>query len=261
MEIRKDEPLRLVVRGRILSPDADFKIVYKVSDGGEAERETEIVLTPDSATARPRSSDRRNEQPFVIEANDVDSQSKPEKTYKKLILRIDKANPAWFRRGKLVISNPDGQNASWPLPGLPEITGIDAEGASGTPATEGKPTSPARLKLTVNGINLSPAASFKIGGEKVSETQLPAAGIKVIEADDERAKEFARKLELTFAEPQDSWLAGTHELTIVNPDGLSAKANYDLKGATPSLPPLQPLGDAFATPSEQDVRSDTGLTQ
>ena len=96
------KPVTITLRGRILSADADFKISYKEQADGP---ETEVALTPD-----------RLDPTEPVKGEELDEQSKPDKTYKKLTIKVMKADPKWFLDGKIVISNPDGQAASWPLP-------------------------------------------------------------------------------------------------------------------------------------------------
>jgi hypothetical protein len=96
------KPVTIMLRGRVLSADADFKISYKEQADGP---ETEVALTPD-----------RLDPTEQVKGEELDEQSKPDKTYKKLTIKVMKADPKWFLNGKIVISNPDGQIASWPLP-------------------------------------------------------------------------------------------------------------------------------------------------
>jgi hypothetical protein len=222
--IQKGKALTLTVRGRILSKEADLKITYKdtAKKGESEEEEQKVPLTP------PRA--------LPIDAAEEDEQSKPEKTYKKLIIQVTDADPAWFHRGKLVISNPDGQSASWSLPGIPEITEIQPVLVP-PPATPASPGS-SSLKLTLLGINLAPTAKFLIGTDPVTDAQLPRSAIEVLQPDEVRPQQFAQKLELTISNPATDWVTGTHKLKIVNPDGQSAEKEYtiDSKPATAPAP-------------------------
>jgi hypothetical protein len=216
--IQKGQALTLTVRGRILSKEADFKITYKdTAKKGESEQEEQkIPLTPPRAP--------------TIDAAEEDEQSKPEKTYKKVIIQVTDADPAWFHRGKLVISNPDGQSASWPLPGIPEITEIQS--VLIPPPTTPPSSDPSSLKLTLLGINLAPTAKFSIDTKPAIDAQLPRSAIKVLQPDEVRPQQFAQKLELTISKPNPEWItAGEHKLTIVNPDLRSAEGKFKIEAA------------------------------
>ncbi|MEN3369281.1 MAG: hypothetical protein V7609_1424 [Verrucomicrobiota bacterium] len=203
----------IAIRGRILSPDADFKITSETKDKKTAPKE--VSLTDHFA-------------PVEIKVVETDDQtSKQERTAKKLEVTIDQPNLEWLNgAAKLLISNPDGQTASWAMPRLPKITGeIKAELV---PATT-TPPSPQLLKLTLTGKNLARIATFNIGGDTVTKKQLPPAGIKVVTADEEAPLEFATSLELTISNPSSAWTdAGEHKLIIKNSEEMTAEGIYKI---------------------------------
>jgi hypothetical protein len=212
----------LTVRGRILSPDADFKITYQAPGkaGSAAPEEKEILLTGELA-------------PKKIDVLERDEQSNPDKTAKKLELTINQGDLKWLRgASKFTISNPDGQCASWPFPPAPAIESIQASKADTS------------LRLTLQGKNLSQTATFQIDGKEITKTQLPPAGIKAEADKTSPAALKANKLELTITNPDASWTTtGSHSLEIVNPDGLSAEGSYTLEAKPPT-----PTGPSPATP-------------
>jgi hypothetical protein len=204
----------LTLRGRILSPDADFKITYATKDEPAAAKE--VSLTDHFA-------------PVDIKVIETDDQtSSQNKTAKKLELTIDQPTLEWLNGAtKLLISNPDGQTASWAMPRLPKITGeIKAELVPpGTPAPDGQV-----LKLTLTGQNLAQTATFAIHGNAVDpQKQLPPAGIKVVTPDEEAPLQFANSLELTISTPDPTWItAKEHTLTIKNSEEMKTDGTYQI---------------------------------
>ena len=213
------EPLKLTLRGRILSEDATFKITYKtVNEKGEPGPEQEAYLKGEG---------------FKANIVDVDEQSKPARTGKTLRLDIPNHKPEWLRGvPKLTISNPDGQSATWPFPGMPEIVSTTPEVIPAPPTPTPPPASPATpsLKLTLNGRNLAQTAKFSIDKTELDDKKLPLTGIKTVEPDEGwQPPRYAKKLELTISNPDSKWISpGEHTLTIVNPDGQSAEAKYTI---------------------------------
>jgi hypothetical protein len=219
----------ITLRGRILSPDADFKITYETEDSAAKE----VSLTDHFA-------------PVEVKVLETDDQtSKQNRTAKKLELTIDQPTLEWLNGAtKLLISNPDGQTASWAMPRLPKITGaITAElDPPGTP-----PRSPKSLKLTLTGLYLARIATYTIDGKPVTKQQLPPAGIKVVKADEEAPLQFAVSMELTIAKPDEKWTApGEHKLTIKNSEELKAEGQYVI-AAKPAAAPSPPAPSATPT--------------
>jgi hypothetical protein len=209
----------ITLRGRILSPDADFKITYETQ--GSAAKE--VSLTDHFA-------------PVDVKVLETDDQtSKQNRTAKKLELTIDQPTLEWLNGAtKLLISNPDGQTASWAMPRLPKITGdIKAElDPPGTP-----PPSPKSLKLTLTGLYLARTATYTIDDKPVTKEQLPPAGIKVVKADEEAPLQFAVSLELMISKPDEKWTtAGKHKLTIKNSEELKAEGQYEITGQPAAAP-------------------------
>ncbi len=121
---------------------------------------------------------------------------------------------------KLAISNPDGQSAIWPFPGLPRIKPIsDVVGADSK-----------SLKLTLEGVNLAQSAAFSIDGNDLTADQLPPGAIKILlphEVWD--PPRYAKKLEINISKPTPEWITPTeHTLTIKNPDGNTADGKYTI---------------------------------
>jgi hypothetical protein len=194
----KPKPFSIVtLRGRILSPDADFKIVKEGK---------EVPLTGDLA-------------PKDITILEPDEQSsKLDRSAKKLELTIEQPDLKWLRgASSLTISNPDGQRADWSLPAGPQLQSITAS------QTE------TDLKLTLTGKNLAPAATFWIDGGEITKAQPPPTAIKA-ETDANSASLTGlttTKLNLTISNATATWKSpGEHKLTIVNPDGQSAEGTY-----------------------------------
>ncbi|MEY2481696.1 MAG: hypothetical protein QOK24_224 [Verrucomicrobiota bacterium] len=206
----------LTIRGRILSPDADFKITYETKDKNTPAKE--VSLTDHFA-------------PLEVKVLETDDQtSSQNKTAKKLELTIDQPTLEWLNGAtKLLISNPDGQTASWALPRLPKITGdIKAELIPpGTPPPDGQV-----LKLTLTGENLARVATFEIGGVAVPREKLPPAGIKIVTPDEESPLQFATSLELTISTPDPTWISAAgnpHTLTIKNSEEMKTDGTYQIK--------------------------------
>ncbi|MEY2520205.1 MAG: hypothetical protein QOF24_1964 [Verrucomicrobiota bacterium] len=204
----------LTLRGRILSPDADFKITYETKD--QAATAKEVSLTDHFA-------------PVDIKVLETDDQtSSQNKTAKKLELTIDQPTLEWLNGAtKLLISNPDGQTASWALPRLPKVTEeIKAELVPpGTPPPDGQV-----LKLTLIGQNLAQTATYMIDGTPVTPDQLPPAGIKIVTPDEESPLQFAASLELTISTPDPTWVTAVkHKLTIKNSEEMTTDGAYEIK--------------------------------
>jgi hypothetical protein len=205
----------LTIRGRILSPDADFKITYETKDKNTPAKE--VSLTDHFA-------------PLEVKVVETDDQtSKQDKTAKKLQLTIDQPTLEWLDGAtKLLISNPDGQTASWALPRLPKITGdIKAELIPpGTPPPDGQV-----LKLTLTGENLARVATFEIGGVAIPKEKLPPAGIKIVTPDEEAPLQFATSLELTISTPDPTWIStdgNPHTLTVKNSEEMKTDGTYQI---------------------------------
>jgi hypothetical protein len=219
----------LTIRGRILSPDADFKITYETKDKKTATKE--VSLTDHFA-------------PLGVKVAETDDQtSKQEKTAKKLEITVDQPNLDWLNGAtKLLISNPDGQTAGWAMPRLPKITGdIKAELV---PATA-TPASPQLLKLTLTGENLARVATYVIDPKSdtkpVTKDQLPPAGIKVLTPDEDPPAEFADSLELTISNPDATWISvGKHKLIIKNSEEMKAEGTYEIAAKPAAAPPAAP---------------------
>jgi hypothetical protein len=209
------KPVEITARGRILSKEGDFKITYRVATSpGEGEREVDQPLTDGFLKA--------------IAVGETDEQSKPDKTYKRLTLTVDEKNvkAEWFRSGKFVISNPDGQTASWPLPGTLEISDITP--VLVPPPTPAPPTGGTSLKLTVTGSNLSRNAIFKVDGEDVAKKEM-VADVKTLTPEQEQPDQFAKKIEITISKPNPKWIQpGEHRLRIKNPDDQTVEKTYTL---------------------------------
>jgi hypothetical protein len=220
----------LTLRGRILSPDADFKITYAAKDKNTPGKE--VSLTDHFAPLDVK----------VVESDDQTTTR--EKTAKKLEITVDQPNLEWLDGAtKLLISNPDGQTAGWAMPRLPKITGdIKAERVAATTAT---PPSPQLLKLTLTGENLARIATYVIDTKPVTKDQLPPAGIKVLTPDEDPPAEFASSLELTISNPDATWIGvGKHKLTIKNSEEMTAEGAYEIAAKPPAAPPppTQPAG-------------------
>jgi hypothetical protein len=222
----------LSIRGRILSPDADFKITYEAKDKTTAAKE--VSLTDHFA-------------PVEVKVSETDDQTpKQERTAKKLDLIIDQPTLEWLNGGsKLLISNPDGQTAGWALPRMPKITG-DIKAAV-VPATTTTPPAPELLKLTITGENLARVATFKIETDVIQKDKLPPEGIKVLVPDEDPPAQFANTLELTISSPASNWKGpGKRKLTIKNSEEMTAEGTYEIKPppAAPSSPPPAPAGSS-----------------
>jgi hypothetical protein len=100
METKGVPDLTLItLRGRILSPNATFKITYKPE---RADKKKEQNITS-LLTSTP-------------EIKDKDEQSKPDDTAKTLVITVTaKCDDLLKDASKFTISNPDGQSASWSL--------------------------------------------------------------------------------------------------------------------------------------------------
>lgn len=222
----------ITLRGRILSPDADFKITYGAKDNHTPAKE--VSLTDHFAPLDVK----------VIESDDQTTTR--EKTAKKLELIIDQPNLEWLDGAtKLLISNPDGQTASWAMPRLPKITGeIKAELVPpGTPPPAGQV-----LKLTLTGENLARVATYVIDTKPVTKDQLPPAGIKVLTPDEDPPAEFANSIELTISSPDATWVSlGKHKLTIKNSEEMTAEGTYEI-AAKPAAAPSPPAQSATPNP-------------
>jgi hypothetical protein len=210
----------ITIRGRTLSPDADFKITYETKDQtGPAK---EVQLTDHFAPVDVK----------VLEADD--QTPKQDRTAKKLELTIDQATLEWLNGAtKILISNPDGQTASWAMPRLPRITGeIKAE----LVPPVAKPPSLQSLKLTLAGLHLAKTATYLIDKKPVTKEQLPPAGITVVTADKEAPLQFANELVLTISSPDPGWITvGKHALTIKNSEEMTADGAYQINA--PPAPP------------------------
>jgi hypothetical protein len=204
----------LTIRGRILSPDADFKITYETKDKTTVAKE--VPLTDHFA-------------PLEVKVSETDDQTpKLEKTAKKLDLIVDQPNLDWLNGAtKLLISNPDGQTASWAMPRLPKIIGaIKAEVVAATTTT---PPTPQILKLTLTGENLAKTATYAIDKKPVPKEQLPPGGIKVVTPDEDSPLQFAKSLELSISNPAPWVTPGPHTLTIKNSEEMTAEGSYEIK--------------------------------
>ena len=163
----------------------------------------------------------------VIERDD--QTSKQDRTAKKLELTIAQPTVEWLNGAtKLLISNPDGQTASWALPRLPKITGdIKAEVVPANETTT--PPSPQLLKLTLTGAYLAKTATYLIDTEPVTKDQLPPAGIKIVTPDEEAPLQFANSLELTISNPNPDWVTvKKHTLTIKNSEEMKTDGSYQI---------------------------------
>jgi hypothetical protein len=151
----------------------------------------------------------------------ADEQTKPDLTAKTLDLTIPDHRPEWLTgKPSLTISNPDGQSATWPFPGQPEILSVKA--AAG----------PESLIVTLNGRNLPAASKFKIDTKEVVETQLPLNNIEALEMDELwNPPRLAKSLRLTITNPDPAWLSGEHKLLLTTPSGLMADATLKLAAA------------------------------
>lgn len=160
------------------------------------------------------------------------------------------------------------------LPSIPSefltLTGISALGYIGGKVV--RPAGPritsiaakataSNLDLTVtgSGLSVSPTAILYIDTAKVTPDQLtdptppsgsgpaPAKNPALIEGDKEAGEsDYATKLQLTLYNVPPGWLTGTHDFTIVNPDGQKAVAQYSLPNAGKSgekQPPSEQKGD------------------
>jgi hypothetical protein len=198
--------LHLAIKGRILSPDATFKLTYQTVDPKDPTKlnvEQEVDLARES---------------LEVEVKERDEQTKPEITAKKLELTIKNHRPEWLiGKPNLTISNPDGQAATWPFPGSPQIFKIDVPSEK---------QSAALLVLELFGRNLPLDATFKIDGNGVAEKQLPLANIQGEMDDVWQPPRFARKLTLRIDSPDSSWTTGEHTLTLISPSGLTAEAKF-----------------------------------
>jgi hypothetical protein len=197
--------LNLAIKGRILSPDATFKLAYQTVSSNNPSgglQETEIDL--------PRAR-------LVVTPEDADEQTKPETTFKKLNLTIVNHQPEWLRgKPTLTISNPDGQAASWPFAGTPEINHIDVISATQD-----------ALILKLSGRNLPLDAKFQIDGTDVTDMQLPLTHIKAETMDDLwNPPRFARVLDLEIEKPASGWTLGKHSLTLTSASGLAANCDF-----------------------------------
>lgn len=222
----------LTIRGRILSPDADFKITYEAKD-----------KTKDKSAVSKEVSLTDHFAPLEVKVSETDDQTpKQERTAKKLDLIIDQPNLDWLNGAtKLLISNPDGQTASWAMPRLPKITG-DIK-ATVVPATAATPPVPELLKLTITGENLARVATFKIENDVIQKDKLPPEGIKVLAPSEDPPAQFANTLELTISSPASNWKTGKHKLTIKNSEEMTAEGTYEIK-APASPPPPSPSAPA-----------------
>jgi hypothetical protein len=198
--------LHLAIKGRILSPDATFKLAYQTLDPKDPTKlnnQQEVDLARES---------------LVVDVIERDDQTKPEITAKKLELTIKNHRPEWLiGKPNLTISNPDGQAATWPFPGSPQIFKINvpSEKQGG-----------ALLVLELSGRNLPLDATFKIGDKAITEKQLPLANIQGEMDDVWQPPRFARKLTLSIDGPDSSWITGEHTLTLISPSGLTAEAKF-----------------------------------
>ena len=196
--------LVMTLRGRILSKNATFKISYKGASQDNA---------PSAWGEAPLTG---NLDPKILEPDDQSVD-----TAKKLQITIQNCDVRWLQgESKVVISNPDGQSASWPFAGPPEIKTIAAEGG-----TDSKP-----FKLTLEGVNLAQSAAFSIDGTDLATDQLPPGATKIIVPHEVwQPPRYAKKLELTISNPAAKWRTpGDHKLAIVNPDGQSAEKTYKI---------------------------------
>jgi hypothetical protein len=198
----------ITIRGRILSPDADFKITYETKDKTTPAKE--VALTDHFAPLKTK----------IIDTDDQTSGQN--KTAKKLELTIDQPALEWLDGATmLLISNPDGQTASWGLPRLPKITGeIKAELV---------PPDPQSLKLTLTGLYLAKTATYVIDDKPVIREQLPPAAIEVVTPDEKAPQQFANSLKLTISKPDRKWIdVGKHQLTIKNSEEMTADGYYQI---------------------------------
>lgn len=225
--VKDTQSLVMTLRGRILSKNATFKISYKGALQDSA---------PNAWGEAPLTGDL---DPQILER---DEQSVD--TAKKIQITIQNYDVRWLQGdSKLVISNPDGQSASWPFAGPPEIKTIAAEGSADSKS----------LKLTFEGVNLAQSAAFSIDGVDLITDQLPPGATKIIVPHEVwQPPRYAKKLELTISKPVDKWITGTHKLKMVNPDGQFAEKDYTIDGkpATPPAPaPSAPRAAAPASPA------------
>ena len=209
--------LVMTLRGRILSKNATFKISYKGASQDNA---------PSAWGETPLTG---NLDPKILEPDDQSID-----TAKKLQITIQNCDLRWLQGdSKVVISNPDGQSASWPFAGPPEIKTIAAEGG-----TDSKP-----FKLTLEGVNLAQSAAFSVDGTDLTTDQLPSGATKIIVPYEAwQPPRYAKKLEITISNPKPEWITtGEHTFTIKNPDGNETKGKYTLPAqATETSPPVTP---------------------
>jgi hypothetical protein len=193
--------LKLSVKGRILSPDATFKLSYQTVDTKDPKK--------------PTTQEQQLDLPIDhsdVKVVDVDEQTKPDLTAKTLELTIRNHKPEWLSgKPALTISNPDGQAATWPFPGSPEIFEIKA-------------TRTATLILQLEGRNLAADSKFRIDDTPIDDAKLPLANVEAVQMDQQwNPPRFATILKLTIKNPDTTWLTGQHTLTIRAPSGLMAK--------------------------------------
>jgi hypothetical protein len=162
--------------------------------------------------------------PLKVNVIETDDQTAGQnKTAKKLELVIDQPALEWLDgAATLLISNPDGQTASWALPRLPKVVGeIKAELV---------PPDPKSLRLTLTGLYLAKTASYVIDDKPVTKEQLPPTGIEVVTPDPKAPQQFANSLRLTISKPDPAWITlGKHKLTLKNSEEMAADGEYQIQ--------------------------------
>ena len=106
--------------------------------------------------------------------------------------------------------NPDGQAATWPIPGYPQIFVVRI--ISKTP-----------LVLELDGRNLPIDSKFKVGSTPIDDTKLPPNDVVGVEMDELwNPPRFAKTLKLTIKNPDAAWTNGQQTLELTTSSGFSA---------------------------------------
>ncbi len=105
------------------------------------------------------------------------------------------------------------------------------------------------LTLELKGVGLSQNATFTIGDDEVSPSQIQGdKNLPEIIQKDATNNEagFAKMLRLSIAEPKAAWLGANVRVRITNPDQQEAVARYTVAGAPPAPAPAPAVVPAAA---------------
>jgi hypothetical protein len=201
--------IKLSIMGRSLSPDAGFTLVYNFESVEKLRKKRrEVELT------RGRS---------LLRVVTIDESRTPDVSAKHVELTLINPQPEWLRgKPSLTIRNPDGQAATWPFVGTPEISAVQLlfSGFGGT-----------TIALGISGSNLPQDGEFSIDGRILSDVKLSVAASEPPPAGHVTNLQCGATEIIVTIDNQDLRLApGMHTLIVRAPSYLAASHEFRLSG-------------------------------